>query len=93
MNAQCPALTLSAWQDLSRGARAVASDLQLGGTLEEAKGRRDLSEWECLMMGVDYHGFHSPWNKKASTAKSKPLDAWTRGRDGRLQMQVYGHFR
>jgi hypothetical protein len=45
------------------------SDLQLGGTLDEVEARRDLFEWECLMMSVDYRGFHSPWNKKASNAK------------------------
>jgi hypothetical protein len=33
------------------------SDLQLGGTLEEVKERRDLFEWECLMMSVDYREF------------------------------------
>jgi len=45
------------------------SDLQLGGTLGEVIARRDLFEWECLMMSVDFRGFHSPWNKKASNAK------------------------
>jgi hypothetical protein len=50
------------------------SNKQVGGTLEEVRARRKLFKWELLMMGVDYRGFHSPWNKKASAAAKDNAD-------------------
>jgi hypothetical protein len=44
------------------------SKLQVGGSLQEVIERKELFRWETLMMSVDYRGFHSPWNKKASAA-------------------------
>ena len=43
------------------------SDLQLGkddGTIDQLQKRRRLFEFDCLMMAIDYHGFHQPWRSE-----------------------------
>ena len=51
------------------------TDLQVGGTISEVKERFQLFEFDCLMMAVDWAGFHGPWNKKASRCEEAGTNA------------------
>ena len=41
------------------------SDLQIKKTMDDIAKNKKLFEFDCLLMGVDYDGFHSPFNHGA----------------------------
>ena len=58
--------------------REVYKDKQIGKTLEYAALNKDLLEFDWLLNAVDYHGFHSPFNKSAQAKGPKEQAAYVR---------------
>ena len=58
--------------------REMYKDKQIGKTLEYAALNKDLLEFDWLLNAVDYHGFHSAFNKSAQEKAAQEQAAYVR---------------